>query len=153
MVALTFNYNILIFRNINIFYQWLSIGSFHLLVILMNREKDLETIIVLALAFLIVSLWLDISWLMYLSIGLLTLSFISKRLTALIGKGWLSFSNYLGVVMNYIIMFIIFYFILFPLSFFQRRFNHNQILKKVKGDSHFHQRNHLFSIKDIENPW
>ena len=119
----------------------------------MNREKALETIIVLALAFLIASLWLYTSWLMYLSIGLLTLSFISKRLTALIGKGWLSFSNYLGVVMNYIMLFIIFYFILFPLSFFQRQFNQNRILKKVKGDSHFHQRNHLFSIKDIENPW
>jgi hypothetical protein len=119
----------------------------------MNREKALETIIVLALALLIFFLWLDISWFIYLPIGLLALSFISKSLTALIGKGWLSFSNYLGVIINYIIMSIIFYFILFPLSFFQHLFNHNRILKKGNGNSHFHQRNHLFCIKDIENPW
>lgn len=153
MVAFTIDHNILIFRDINIFYKRLRVGTFHLLVILMNREKALESIVVLALAFLIVTIWRDTSWLIYLSIGLLAISFISRRLTALIGMGWLSFANYLGVVMNYIIMFIIFYFILSPLSFFQRKFNHNRILKKVKGDSHFHQRNHLYTIKDIENPW
>jgi large-conductance mechanosensitive channel len=119
----------------------------------MNREKALETIIVLAFASLIASLWLHVGWLIYVSIGLLAISFISKRLTALIGKGWLSFSNYLGVVMNYVLMFIIFYIFLSPLSFFQRLGGKNQILKKGKEDSHFYKRNHLYTKKDIENPW
>lgn len=119
----------------------------------MSREKALETMVVLALASLIAFLWLDVSWIIYLSIGLLTISFFSKRLATMIAKGWLSFSFYLGVVMNYIIMFIIFYFFLIPLSFFQRMVGSNQILRKKKGNSHFHQRNHLYSDKDIENPW
>lgn len=119
----------------------------------MNRGKALETIIVLALAFLVAFLWLDISWLIYLSMGLLAISFISKKLTTLIAKGWLSLSRYLGTVMNYIIMFITFFCFLTPLSFFQRMTGNNHILKARKGDSHFHPRNHLFSDKDIKNSW
>lgn len=119
----------------------------------MTWEKALETIIALTLASLIASLLLDINWLIYLSIGLLSISFISKWLTTMIGKGWFSFSNYLGIVMNYIIMFIIFYLFLCPLSFFQRLVGKNHILKKRGGNSYFLHRNHLYSDKDIENPW
>lgn len=119
----------------------------------MDKEKGLETIIVLALVSLLAFIKFDINWLLYVSIGLLIISIISKKLTIVIGKGWFSFSQYFGVVMNYIIMFIIFYFILTPLSFFQRLFGSNQILKKGNEDSHFHKRNHLYSEKDIKNPW
>ena len=119
----------------------------------MNREKSLETIVVLALASIIASLWLHISWIIYVAIGLLVVSIISKKLTTFIGKVWLSFSNYLGVVMNYVLMFVIFYLFLVPLSFFQRLAGKNQILNKRNGNSHFHKRNHLYSKKDIENPW
>ncbi|WNH13832.1 SxtJ family membrane protein [Thalassobellus suaedae] len=119
----------------------------------MNWEKSLETIIVLALASLIASFWFDISWFIYLSISFLIIALISRRLTTLIAKGWFSFSFYFGVVMNYIIMFIIFYVFLSPLSFFQRLFGRNQILKKEENNSHFIKRNHLYTDKDIKNPW
>ena len=153
VVVGAFNHYIPDFWSLDIFYQWFSSCAFYLYFILMNREKALETIIVLALVSLIVHLWLDIYWLTYLSIGFLALSIISKWMTIMIGKGWFAFSYYLGVIMNYIIMFIIFYLFLVPLSFFQRLAGSNQILKKRDSKSHFHQRNHLFTQKDIEKPW
>ena len=119
----------------------------------MNWEKALETIIVLALASLLASFILDINWLVYLAIALLTISFISKKLTTLIGEVWFIFSEYFGIVMNQIIMFIIFYLFLCPISFFQRLFGGNQILNKSKNGSHFIKRNHLYSKNDIKNPW
>jgi hypothetical protein len=109
----------------------------------MEREKALETVIILALVSLVASLKFDLIWLIYVSIGLLAISFISKKLTILIGALWFSFSHYFGMMMNAIIMFIIFYFVLTPISFFQRLFGKNQLLGKVKGDSYFHPRNHL----------
>ncbi|WP_308991280.1 hypothetical protein QLS71_001600 [Mariniflexile litorale] len=119
----------------------------------MNWEKSLETIIVLALVSLVASLWFDVNWLVYVSIGLLAMSFISKKLTIFIGKVWFAFSEYLGIVMNYITMSLIFYLFLCPISFFQRMFGANQILKKEENDSHFIKRNHLYTNKDIKNPW
>lgn len=119
----------------------------------MNKEKGLETIIVLALVLLIAYLKFEVNWLIYLAASLLAISFISQKLTKFIGKIWFSFSHYLGLLMNQIIMFLIFYFILTPISFLQRLLGNNQILKKENGNSHFHKRNHLYTHDDIEKPW
>jgi predicted membrane protein len=119
----------------------------------MNREKGLETIIVFALVSLIIYLKLDISWMIYFTICLLAISFVSNKITSIIGEIWFSFSYYLGVVMNYVIMFVFFYLILIPLSFFQKLVGNNQILKKKTSNSYFHKRHHLYTKKDIEKPW
>ncbi|MGE5943424.1 MAG: SxtJ family membrane protein [Flavobacteriales bacterium] len=119
----------------------------------MNREKALETVIVLALVSLLAFLKFHLVWFIYLAIGLLIISLLSKKLTFAIGKGWFSFSYYLGVIMNTFIMFLIFYLVLVPLSFFQRLVGNNQILKKNKNNSYFHKRNHCFVSKDIDRPW
>jgi len=153
MVAGAFNTNILNFWCTPIFNERFCIGSIHLYFILMNREKALETVIVLALVSLLAFFKFHLNWLIYVAIGLLVISFISKKLTIIIGKAWFSFSHYFGMVMNTIIMCIIFYFVLTPLSFFQRLTGKNQILRKEKGDSYFYKRNHLYSNKDIEKPW
>ena len=153
MVACTFDHRFLDFWGVAIFCKRLSCSPFCLYFILMNREKAFETIIVLALVSIIASLWFHITWFSYVSVGLLAISFISKRLTFLICKGWLSFAHYLGVVMNYLLMFIIFYLFVTPLSFFQRLAGKNQIQRKGKESSYFNIRNHLYTKKDIENPW
>lgn len=119
----------------------------------MNREKGLETIIILVLASLIVYLKFDTIWAIYLSLGLLAISLISKEITIIVARGWFSFSHYFGIVMNQIIMFVIFYLVLIPLSFFQRLMGSNHIFRKNKNNSYFHKRNHLFIRKDIERPW
>lgn len=119
----------------------------------MTIEKSFETIIVLALASLIAFLTFDVNWLIYLALLLLFIAVVSKKLTFIIGEIWFSFSFYLGLVMNCIIMFFIFYLILTPLSFFQKLSGNNQLLKKGSGDSYFNKRNHLYIKKDIEKPW
>lgn len=119
----------------------------------MNREKGLETIIALAIVSLVVYLKFDIAWVIYLTMGLLAISFVSSKLTKIIGEIWFSFSYYLGLVMNYVIMFIIFHLILIPLSFFQKLVGNTKILKQKDTNSYFHKRNHLYTKKDIEKPW
>ena len=108
----------------------------------MEREKAFETIIVLALASLIFSVWLHVEWLVY-----------AAMTSKVIAKVWLGFSNYLGVVMNFVLMFIIFHCILIPLAGLQRLFGNNQIRRKTTGNSYFLQRKHLYTGKDIDNPW
>ncbi|WP_318311786.1 hypothetical protein [Flagellimonas crocea] len=119
----------------------------------MTREKGLETILVLVLVSLILFLKFDTKWLLYLSMVLLVVSVISTKATIFVGKIWFSFSHYLGMVMNALIMFLIFYIILTPLSFFQKLARKNKILQKPDGETYFHQRNHIYTTKDIEKPW
>lgn len=119
----------------------------------MPEKKSLETIIVLALAAIVAYVWLEIDWLIYVSMGLMAIALMSKKLTKWIGIGWFSFSHYLGLVMNYVIMFIIYFLFLCPLAFLQHLMNKNQMRKDRKTDSYFHNRNHLYSEKDIDHPW
>ena len=72
----------------------------------MEREKAFETIIVLALASLIFSVWLHVEWLVYAAMTFLVIGIVSQRASKVIAKVWLGFSNYLGVVMNFVLMFI-----------------------------------------------
>lgn len=134
--------------------QQFCIGTFYLhLVLGMTIEKGLETIIVLALALLIAYLSFDAIWFLYGSLALLIMSILSKKVTIGIAKLWFSFSYYLGMVMNFVIMFLVFYLILTPLAFFQRLSGKNQIHKKHEGESYFYKRNHIYTAKDIEKPW
>ncbi|GAA4300502.1 SxtJ family membrane protein [Aestuariibaculum suncheonense] len=119
----------------------------------MSKEKGLESIIVLILVSLAVYIKFNITWFLYIAICLGVVALISKKLTVIIGEAWFSFSHYFGLVMNYIIMSFIFYLILTPLSFFQRLFGGNQILKKSSDSSYFYKRNHRFVEKDIDKPW
>ncbi|MBW8200449.1 SxtJ family membrane protein [Flagellimonas abyssi] len=119
----------------------------------MEREKAFETIIVLALASLIFSVWLHVEWLVYVAMAFLAIGVVSKRASTLIAKVWLGFSHYLGVVMNFVLMFIIFHCILIPLAGLQRLFGNNQVRKKTTETSYFHPRKHLYTGKDIDNPW
>ncbi len=109
--------------------------------------------IVLAAAVLIAYLKFEAVWLIYVSLGLLAVPFVSKRLAAFISSGWFSFSHYLGVVMNYVLMFLIFYLILCPVAFLQRAFGRNYILRKKAGGTNFIKRNHTYSPKDLDYPW
>lgn len=119
----------------------------------MKKEKAFETIIILALVALICFLVFQKIWLIYLAVALLVIPIISIKVALIIGQIWFAFSNYLGLVMNYVIMFICFFLILVPLSFLQKLFGGNQILKKQEGDSYFHERKRLFTSKDINKPW
>ena len=119
----------------------------------MTREKGLETILVFVLITLFLKTTYNANWLIYVAFGLLAIGILSKRITIILGKAWFSFSHYFGAIMNYIIMFIIFFLVLTPLSFFQRLTGKNQILKKETSPTNFKERNHTFTKKDIDKPW
>lgn len=119
----------------------------------MQRSKDLETLIVLALVPLFFYVLYDYIWLIYSSAILLVIAIFFKGLSGYISAGWNTFSEYFGFVMNAIILCIIYFAILTPLAFFQRLFGNNQLLSKKNQSTYFKQRNHSVSLSDIEKPW
>lgn len=119
----------------------------------MDRGKAFETITTLSLALLVIALWQDQTWPIYVSMALMAISISSTRVLLFIAKSWSSLSHYWGIVMNFVLMFLIFHFILLPLAILQRLFGRNQIRQKTVGMSYFNSRKHLFSSKDIDHPW
>ncbi len=153
MVVSTINCNFCDLRRLNILNKGICFSSFYLQPFLVKKSKAFETIIVLALVAIIGFLIYEQKWLLYLSLVLLLIPVISIKISIGIAKIWFIFSEYFGLLMNAIIMFICFYLFLVPLSFLQKMFGKNQLLKKEGGDSYFHKRNHLFTRDDIQKPW
>ncbi|MAW94805.1 MULTISPECIES: hypothetical protein [unclassified Leeuwenhoekiella] len=119
----------------------------------MNIAKDQETLIVLSLAALIAFLKFELQLLLILAIGFLLIAILSKWLSHQISRLWLGFSFYFGLVMNYIIMFFIYFLILTPLALLQKLFGSNQLLKGKGAHTYFTERNHQHTFDDLKNPW
>ena len=120
----------------------------------MNKEKKLETILILCVALVVFYLIFPLELLLFLSIfiGIIGLFFnyLSSKITWL----WLKLSKALGFVSSIVLLTIIFYIVLLPIALLYRLFNKDSLhLKKGKAISYYVSKNHEFTSKDLEDPW
>lgn len=86
-------------------------------------------------------------------IGVTTVSMIIPPLGRLIVKGWMLLAEKMGWVMSRILLTLVFYLFLFPMSLIFRMTRSNPLMIKKVGDTAFTERNHKYVKGDIENPW
>ncbi|MES2620945.1 MAG: hypothetical protein V4615_08835 [Bacteroidota bacterium] len=123
----------------------------------LNREKELETILVLCVAFLVIYFLTkqQHTYLLKLSIGLGLIGMFSKYLTSKISWAWLKLGEMMGAVMSKVILSVVFFGFLFPIALLSRVFSGNKNilqLKKPEG-SYYFSRNHKYESKDLKNLW
>ncbi|GAF04040.1 SxtJ family membrane protein [Saccharicrinis fermentans] len=153
MVASTVNYDIHGIGHIDIFIKWICFSSIYIYFILMSREKAQEATLALVLLILIVVIKYEQSWLLFVAVVLIIVSFVSKKTSFVIAKGWFGIAHFIGIVMSHVVLFVIYYFVLFPLAVLQRLTGRNQLRKKDYVHSYFHWRNHLYDEEDVKKPW
>ena len=122
-----------------------------------NREKELETILVLCVA--LVAFYFITKqqhlYLLKISLALGLIGMFSKYLTSKISWAWLKLGEMMGAVMSKVILSVVFFGFLFPIAILSRIFSDNKNalqLKKTAG-SHYFTRNHKYEAKDLENVW
>jgi hypothetical protein len=123
----------------------------------LTREKELETILTICVALVVIFLlgkrqhyyWLTISAVLGL-IGM-----FSKYLTSKIAWAWMKLSEGMGAVSSRIILSFIFFVFLFPIAMLSRVFGGKSSLqlKKLEGTTYYVTRNHKFEAKDLEKTW
>jgi len=115
----------------------------------------LKTLNILALAVLIVYFFTHLHWLLWAVLFFLAVGSFENRLARNLAKGWLKFSELLGVVTSKVLLTLVFYFFLVPIALLYRLF-HKEM------SSHFRNRNRTsffteiekpYSKKSLENPW
>ncbi len=123
----------------------------------LNREKELETILVLCVALVIFYFFTKQQhlYLLKLSIALGLIGMFSKYLTSKISWAWLKVGEMMGAVMSKVILSIVFFGFLFPLAILSRIFSGNKnALQLIKtGNSYYFIRNHKYEAKDLKNVW
>lgn len=66
---------------------------------------------------------------------------------------WMKLSHVLGYVMSRVLLTLIFYIILVPLSFFSRLAGKNSVILKKNKTSYFKERNFTYTKESMENVW
>lgn len=120
-----------------------------------TEEKNyLKTILILTLGFSVWSFIIKIPLILYIGIGIGLIGLIFPFLGKLIDKGWMKFAHVLGKVNGGILLSIVFFIFLFPISLLQKLFSKNDSLQlKQPEESNFKERDKTYQKEDLENMW
>jgi len=119
----------------------------------MERQKVLEAILTIAAALMILFFAFDVEVLLPIALGLILVGLISKWLSAKIIWVWFKLSEGMGYVMSRVILTIVFFLFLFPISVLYRMFNKDTLKLRKTGRSTYTDRSHTYTATDLENPW
>lgn len=142
------------------FWWRISHCTIYLYIVLMKREKVLETILVLVLA-LGIAYWFvrDSSPRLgaYLMLAAGILAFIGLFIPALargIHEGWMKLAELIGFVMSKVLLTLVFTIFVIPLAFLSRIFGRKATVKlKKEGKTYFTDRSYTYTAESMENVW
>lgn len=116
-------------------------------------RKELETILVIVLALLSLSLYLNQFWIIYLSLAIGFSSLLFPLVGFYIHSIWTALGVKMGAASSFIILTFIFFLVLVPISLLYQVFNKDPLQLKNKFQSYWHERRKTYEKKDFKNPW
>jgi hypothetical protein len=119
----------------------------------MNREKQLETTLTIAVGMIVLYYVTKNKYFLPIATAVGISGLFIKPLAKWITWGWEKLSEILGYVSSKIILSALFFLILTPIAFMYRLFNKDTLNLKNNKRTLFKVRNHLYTDKDLENIW
>jgi len=119
----------------------------------MKNKKSLETILVLVLVQIIIFLYSRQPVWLYAAVTLGLLGLLIPVLADKIHTIWMKFAHILGYIMSRVLLTLIFFLFLLPLSVLSKLFSRNSIELKANGNSNFKERNFTYTSESLENVW
>lgn len=119
----------------------------------MKQEKELETMLIITLGFLFLFFIFEIPVFLFIAFGVSLLGSTSRSATQIITKGWLKIAEILGWINSKVILIIIFYLFLCPLSFLMRLSKRNTLKMKKEKTTYYTERGHIYKPEDLKNTW
>jgi len=125
----------------------------------MNRQKNLETILVLVLALGVIYWFSHIKrpeLAKYLLLAALVLGLIGLFIPSLADKihwAWMKLAHAMGWVMSKVILTIVFFVFLFPMALIMRAMGKGSVKMKQGGNSYYKNRDFLYNKESLEHVW
>jgi hypothetical protein len=119
----------------------------------MKKEKTEEVLLVIATGFVLFFSINKKEWMLFVALGVGLIGIFIKPLAALIAKGWFKLGDLLGIVVSKVILAILFYILLVPISFLYNLFNKDTLALKRQNKSLWHHRDHEYTPSDLKNSW
>ncbi len=93
------------------------------------------------------------NWFLYISFGLGFFSLLSKSFAKVLTLAWGKLMAAIGFINSRVLLSIIFFLVLLPVSLLSKLFRKDLLQLKKKESSYFIERNYTFEPKDLENTW
>ena len=119
----------------------------------MKKDTSLSTILVISMGFLVIHLLFEVKWALIVSLVFGTIGIISNTLSKKIEWAWMKLAYILSKIFPTILLTIVFYFILFPLSLLSKLFTKDPLMLLPKYDSYFTDIEKKVDKKSMENIW
>ena len=119
----------------------------------MKNNSGYSTIVVLITALIILLLIYHQKIFLLAAISLAFLCILFPSVTVFIHQLWMKFGNIIGSVTNKVLLTLIFFLVLLPISFLARSFKKISILLQRRENTYYQERNYEFAKQDLEKMW
>ena len=122
----------------------------------MNKIKSNpdKTILTICTGIVLIFLLTEIKSFLIISFSLGLIGMVSTFFSSLVEKIWFKISEILGYIVPSIILSVIFYIFLFPISFFSKFFGRKDPLNlKNNDDTNYTNISKVFNADDFKNPF
>lgn len=119
----------------------------------LSARSPYETVLALCLALLIVHFVFEQAWAVPASLALGLLGLLSGTLARWIHLFWLRLTHYLGFVMTHVLLFLVFYLFLWPISLLYQLAGKRTMRKRVGEQSNYVDRDHVYGKEEMERMW
>jgi len=154
MVADTCHHHIIVTRHFIGIWRSFRVSTIRIYFILMKkREKSIDTCLTLVLALIVLYKIYKQEYLLLIALIIGMIGLLIPSLAQKIHWVWMKLAEALGFVMSKLLLTVIFFIVLLPLSSFSDLRKNNQVKRKSKKDSHFVTRNFMYNPESMENMW
>jgi hypothetical protein len=139
------------------FWWWQCLGTFYLYTFLkrifMKKDTSKSTILIISMGFLILYFVFHWQWAIFVSLFVGLIGIISPFLSRKIEWVWMKLAYVMGMIVPNILLGLIFYFFLFPISLIYRQFNKDPLMLSNKHKTYFIEVNKESDKKSFEKIW
>lgn len=119
-----------------------------------NRQDNTKTtVLIISMGFLILFLIFKWEWAVYVSIFVGLIGIISRYLSKKIEWLWMKLAKILSFIVPNILLTLVFFLILYPISLISRIFTKDPLMLSGKHDSYFVDVDKEFTKKNFEEIW
>ena len=119
----------------------------------MKKDTTKSTILVISMGFLVLHLAFSWHWAVIVSVTVGITGIVSSYLSGKIEWVWIKLSQLLSCVIPNILLSIVFYLFLFPISLLSKLFTKDPLMLSNKYDSYFIDVNKEMNKKSFKKTW
>ena len=134
-------------------------GSIYLYTVLkikannMKAEKSKSTVLVISMGFLILHLIFLWQWAVYVSLVVGAAGIISSYLSRIIEKAWMMLAKVLSYIIPSILLGIVYYLFLFPISLISKLFTKDPLMLSKRYNTYFVNIDKEFDKENFKKIW